>query len=91
MGAGVFTLALAFILQSFIVHCNFVFNMAKVKKPAEVEEKTEPQTFRLRPTLLKKLKYIALMDDTTQTDIVDSSLSEFIAKWEKKNGPVPIK
>lgn len=43
----------------------------------------------LTPPTMWKLKYIALMDNNRQSDIIEESLSEYIAKWEKKNGPVP--
>jgi hypothetical protein len=65
--------------------------MAKASKPIEQDKRTEPATFRLKPDILKKLKYIAFTDDTKQTDIVEKSLEEFIVKWEKKHGEIPVK
>lgn len=55
------------------------------------QEGTTKASFNLRPTLLKQLKYIALMDDKTQTEILDATLSKFVADWEKKHGKVPLK
>jgi|GEM_PF-5146035 len=55
------------------------------------EPKSEAATFRLPADLLKKVKYIAMMDDTTQTQILQSTLSEYVSKWEKKNGEIPVK
>jgi hypothetical protein len=58
-------------------------------------KKTETEltkaSFNVRPELIKKLKYIALVDDTTQTDIVNNLLSDYVEKWEKKNGPANSK
>ena len=45
----------------------------------------------MRPSILKKIKYVALVDQTTQTAIVETLLNDYISKWEKKNGPVPVK
>lgn len=40
---------------------------------------------------MRKLKYVALVDQTTQTEIVDKLLSDYIDKWEKKNGQIPLR
>lgn len=45
-------------------------------------------TFRLEPELIKKMKFVAFTDETTQTAIVDQALKDYFAKWEKKNGPI---
>jgi hypothetical protein len=47
--------------------------------------------FTINPTAKKQLRYIAFMMETTQTEILNKALSEYIQKWEKKNGPVPLK
>lgn len=39
--------------------------------------------------ILRGIKYIAFAESTSQTSIMDKALSEFIERWEKKNGPVP--
>lgn len=57
----------------------------------ESTEGTAKASFNIKPELIKKLRYVALMDETTQTDIVDKLLVDFIDKWEKKNGPIPGK
>lgn len=47
--------------------------------------------------LLQKLDYIAGMqfaltrEKATRTDIVNEALSEYVAKYEKKNGVIPTK
>jgi hypothetical protein len=50
-------------------------------------------TFRFEKTIVKKLKYIAAVDEKfpEQTQIVTTALNDFFEKWEKKNGKIPIK
>lgn len=48
-------------------------------------------TFIIKPSITEKLKYIALIDKTTQTAILDKTLSNYIEKWEKKNGSINLK
>ena len=38
-----------------------------------------------------KIKYIVFMDRKTQTDVFDEAFSDYITKWEKKNGPAERK
>lgn len=52
---------------------------------------TEKASFNLRPDIIKKLRYVAVVDETTQTDIVDKLLSEYIEKWQKKHGEIPLR
>ena len=44
----------------------------------------------IKPSIVRKLKIIAAHDNTTQTAIVDILASDYIAKWEKKNGAINI-
>lgn len=62
--------------------------MAKSSNTPEKEENTKA-SYWLRSSLVKKLKYIALMSSTTQTEILDQVLTKFVADWEKKNGQIP--
>jgi predicted DNA-binding protein len=48
-------------------------------------------SFNLRPEVVKQLKYIALMEGTTQTQILDDLLTKYIEAFEKKNGKIPLK
>ena len=48
-------------------------------------------SFNIKPEPIKRLRYGALMDETTQTDIVDKLLTDFLEKWDKKNGAIPFK
>jgi hypothetical protein len=56
--------------------------------PTQGKEKT---SLYIQLELLSNLKYIEYKDDRTRTDIVNEALTDYIAKWEKKNGPVPKK
>ncbi len=59
--------------------------------PKQNDEPTVKASFNLRPALVKQLKYIALMDETTQTEILNTQLSKFVQEWEKRNGKIPVK
>jgi len=39
--------------------------------------------------LLRSIKFIAFTESKKQTDIMEQALTEFVKRWEKKNGPVP--
>jgi len=63
--------------------------MAKEKQqPGSDKERT---TFYLSPDFKIKMKYVAFMSEKTQTLIVDEALTDYFAKWEKKNGAIPKK
>ena len=66
--------------------------MAKGRKPkTDQSEEMKRTSFILRTSISKKLNYIKVMDDAEITDLVDEALSDFIVKWEKKNGIIPVK
>jgi hypothetical protein len=66
--------------------------MAKgIKGSGPTEDVPTRTTLIIRPSIIRKLKYIALADGTTQTAIIDGELTDYVAKWEKKNGPIPVK
>lgn len=60
---------------------------------------TEKQRVNLfiETELLSKLDYIAGMqfaqkgEKATRTDVVNEGLAEYVAKYEKKNGVIPVK
>ncbi len=62
-----------------------------VKKATTDEIANQKASFNLRPALVKQLKYVALMESKTQTEIIDKLLSDYVDKWEKKNGKIPVK
>lgn len=61
------------------------------KKVDDNPESKERTTVILRTEMIRNIKYIAFTDEKTQTDILDEALIDYVAKWEKKNGPVPKK
>ena len=58
------------------------------QEPAGEKERT---SLYLKKEVIKNLKYVAFMSEKTQTDIIDDALTDYIAKWEKKNGLIPKK
>lgn len=64
--------------------------MAKATTKQPDQEEVGKTSFWLRKGISKKLKYIALKDNTTQTEIVDRVLGEFVEKWERKNGSINL-
>ena len=64
--------------------------MAKTKKVTTTDTPTK-ELFTLQPPLPYQLRYIAFTDETTKTEIVNQALMQYIAAWEKKNGPIPTK
>lgn len=55
------------------------------------ENRPVKTSFIIDAVTMKKIRYIALMEETEITVVVDKSFQETIAKYEKKNGPIPIK
>lgn len=47
-------------------------------------------TFIVSEELLKKMKYIALAEDVLLKEVLNSSLSQYIAEWESKNGRIKL-
>jgi hypothetical protein len=49
--------------------------------------------YNIDPLIKRKMKYITAMDETLgdQTRIVNKAIGEFIERWEKKHGPIPIR
>lgn len=41
--------------------------------------------------IIRSLKYIAIMEDCMLKEIIDDAFKSYIEKWEKKNGPIPVK
>ncbi len=55
------------------------------------ENKSVKTSFIMDPLVMKKVRYMALMEEKEITAIVNNSLLESITKYEKKNGPIPEK
>lgn len=56
---------------------------------ADSEEKVRT-TFVLPADLPRKLRYISLMDDILQQDIVAEALNDYIDRWEAENGKIKM-
>jgi hypothetical protein len=68
--------------------------MAKATKPnlkPKEEDKPTKTSFNLKPSLMKKLKYISWKSEQSQTELVDKALNDLVNIWEKKNGAIPFK
>lgn len=65
--------------------------MAKAIPNKDTQDNKERTTVILRTNMIRNIKYIAFTDEKTQTDIMNEALEDYVAKWEKKNGPVPKK
>ena len=65
--------------------------MAKgIKGSSPTEDIPVRTSFNIKPSITKNLKRIALEDNTNQTAILETALSEFIAKWEKKHPDIKL-
>jgi hypothetical protein len=65
--------------------------MATSKNKPAVEDIKEKANFVVKASILKKLKYIALVEDLYQADIVNEAFEDYIGKYEKKNGEIKLK
>lgn len=61
----------------------------KQEKSIETNPETRA-TFFIEDDLLRKLRYIALMDTITQKDIINNSLRKYVNDWERKNEIIPL-
>jgi hypothetical protein len=64
--------------------------MAKAKKE-EAPKRSKGFMCNMREDVYKKMGYIAVMDEKDKTDIVEEALLDYISKYEKKNGQIPIR
>lgn len=54
------------------------------------EIKTTATTLAIYPELLRKIKYISLVENSPLKDIVDDALSLYVSNWEKENGEIRL-
>ena len=47
-------------------------------------------TLIISAELLRKIKYVSLMENSTLKDIVDDALSLYVSKWEQDNGKIRL-
>lgn len=71
-----------------MIHLHIInYSMAKDKKNTQ-DEKERTSLF-LKTDMIRSIKYVCFMDEKNQTQVVEEALTDYLAKWEKKNGPVP--
>lgn len=68
---------------------------AKVGRPrkydeAERREREFRATFVVSRELVRKVKYISLMDSRLLKDVIAEALSKYIAEWETSNGIINL-
>lgn len=66
-------------------------NVGRPRKgtPSSKQEETRA-TFIVSPEVIRKLKYIALVDGTLLKDIIAEALDTHIAAWESENGKIRL-
>lgn len=47
-------------------------------------------TFIVNPEVVRKLKYISLVESNLLKDVISEALSSFIESWESKNGKIRL-
>lgn len=63
---------------------------AKKTKPGEnTGDEKERTSIFIKKELIRNLKYVAFMTSRNQTEVIDEALSEYVERWQKKNGPIP--
>jgi hypothetical protein len=55
------------------------------------ETSPKKSLFTLEEENRKKLKIVSVITERDMQDIVNEALNEWFAKYEKKNGPIPVK
>lgn len=59
--------------------------MAKAATPSK------KSLFTLEETNRRKLKSLAGIINKKQNEVINTALSEYFERYEKKNGPIPVK
>lgn len=59
------------------------------KKNPEDNDDTRA-TFIVSASLLRKIKYISLMEESLQKEVVNDALSLYVTKWEEENGKIKL-
>ena len=47
-------------------------------------------TFIVDPELIRKVKYITLVEGNLQKDVIDAALRQYISQWESDNGQINL-
>lgn len=66
-------------------------NVGRPKKGTTNTKKEETRaTFIVDPELIRKLKYISLVESSLLKDIVSEALTNYISAWEVENGKIRL-
>ncbi|MBD5583779.1 MAG: hypothetical protein HDQ88_01730 [Clostridia bacterium] len=66
-------------------------NVGRPKKGTTTSKKEETRaTFIVDPELIRKLKYISLVESSLLKDIISEALTGYINEWEEENGKIKL-
>ena len=66
-------------------------NVGRPKKGTTISKKEETRaTFIVDPELIRKLKYISLVESSLLKDIISEALTGYINEWEEENGKIKL-
>lgn len=66
-------------------------NVGRPKKGTSNVKKEETRaTFIVDPELIRKLKYISLVESSLLKDIISEALTSYINAWEEENGKIRL-
>jgi hypothetical protein len=60
-------------------------------RPKSTEETKKRHTYFITPTLVRKVKYITVQEGGSEASHVEKAIQDYVSKWEKKNGIIPLK
>lgn len=64
--------------------------VGRPRKSTEVKSSEIRATFIVDPELVRKIKYISLVEDNLLKDVVDAAFKEYIDAWESENGKIRL-
>ena len=66
-------------------------NVGRPEKGKERNQKNEIRaTFIVDPGLIRKIKYISLVEGNLLKDVVNEALTAYISSWEESNGKINL-
>ena len=66
-------------------------NVGRPRKDEQVSKAEEVRaTFIVSPELLRKVKYISLVDGVLLKDVISEALTNYIEAWETDNGKIRL-
>lgn len=66
-------------------------NVGRPKKGTASSKKEETRaTFIVNPELIRKLKYISLVESSLLKDVIAEALTGYIEEWENENGKIRL-